>query len=118
MPQAIETVAASLTPAATATAQAMTPANGQSFNVRATASPTNAWLEAVWSPSQAAGDFRIRSPRLHDDVNAIRVASELNLSQPQLKECFAQVLYSQDQLIVEEVYTAAPLVTNLAQGFM
>jgi hypothetical protein len=118
MGAAIETVAASLTPAATATAQAMTPATGQSFNVRATASPSVAHLEALWAPSQAPGDLRIRSPRLHDDVNALRFASPLASSEPVAKDCFAQTLYSQDQLIVEEVYTAAPLVTDLAQAFM
>jgi hypothetical protein len=118
MGQAIETVAGFLSNAASATAQAMTAATSQSFNVRAANGQSAISLEAVWAPFQDAGDFRIRSPRLHDDVNAMRWASPGNLANPVAKEYFTQPLYSQDSLIVEAVFTSAPTAAHISTGFM
>jgi hypothetical protein len=115
---AIETVGAVLSNAATATAQAMTPAINQSFQVRATNGTTNAWLETAWADFQDAGNFRVRSPRLHDDVNAIQLAPIISTPDPLAAENFEQELYSQDTLILEAVFTVAPTAAHISTAFM
>jgi hypothetical protein len=118
MPQAIETVIGYLSNAATAGAQAMTPGLNQSFNVRATNGQTVAWLEAAWASFQDPGYFRVRSPRLHDDVNGIEMQALSTNVSPLLSEYFAQELYSQDALIVEAFFTTVPTATHASFGGM
>lgn len=112
---AVETVVGSLVSVATATAQPYTPGNGQSFNVRATNGQTVAWLEAMWTKSLDAGYTRVRSPRLHDDVIGIEAQHFVGNASPLLSEYFEQELYSQDSLIVEDFFTAAPTVNDVQQ---
>lgn len=118
MGQAIETVVGSLVAVATATAQPYTAGNGQSFQVRATNGTTEAHLEALWTKSLDAGYTRIRSPRLHDDVIGIEAEHYIGNASPLLCEYFSTLLYSQDILIVEDFFTAAPTVNDVQQiGF-
>jgi hypothetical protein len=115
---AVETVVGSYAAVAATGAQAYTPGNGQSFNVRALAPNTNAHLETIWTNSQDAGYTRIRSPRLHDDVVGIEVQHNIGDATPLEAECFTQMLYSQDSLTVEDYFTSAPTVTDVQQvGF-
>lgn len=115
MGAAIETVVGSYAAAATTGAQAYTAGNGQSFQVRATNGSTMAHLETVWNQAQDAGYTRIRSPRLHDDVIGIESQHFIGNLSPLLMENFTQVLYSQDSLIVEDYWVAAPTAAHVQQ---
>lgn len=115
----LETVGFSLVDVAAATAQAMNPLNGQSATIRATANGNApVTLESIFTDFQDAGDFRIRSPRMHDDVNGIRLAAPAGIPQIAVNEYFEQPLYSQDTLIVEAVFTAAPTVAHISLGYL
>src|SRR5271154_1605672 len=114
----IETVVGYADLAAATGAQALTPLSPQSFNVRATNGTTKAHMEAIWTDG-ATGDvgfFRIRSPRLHDDVNGIEVGISIGDPSPVLLEGFTQDLFSQDSLTVESYYLSAPTVDDAFFG--
>ena len=115
----IETVAGILTNAASTGAQAMTAASTQSFNIRAAASNTSpVTLETVWADFQDQGDVRIRSPRMHDTANALRVATIPSYFGALLDEYFEQPLFSQDNLTVEGYFTVAPTVNHISLAFL
>lgn len=115
----MELVGFSLADAAAVGAQAMAALNGQSATIRATANGSAAvTLESIGTDFQDAGDFRIRSPRMHDDVNAIRLAAPAGVPQWAANEYFAQPLYSQDTLTVEAVFTAAPTLNHVSLGYL
>lgn len=62
----------------------------------------NAWLLQVWQiQNTTAGWVRIRSPRMHDMVQGIRLQSEFSDGHPLLPQGFAQLLYAQDNLTIE-----------------
>jgi hypothetical protein len=117
-PAAIETVAGFLSDANAATAQAFTAATTQSFNVRAASPNSGISMQALWAPFQDAGDIRIRSPRMHDDVNGLRYAAPVALSDLVAEEDWSEPLYSQDTLIVEGVFTVAPTAGHISTVFM
>lgn len=54
-----------------------------------------------WSDHQAAGTFRIRSPRMHDNVQGIRFGTTIGNVFPLLPWGIPQYVYPQDQLTVE-----------------
>ena len=112
MGYAIETVIGYLSNAASTGAQAMTAGASQSFNVRATNGTSLAHLESIWATFQDPGYARIRSPRFHDDVNGIEIQAVSTNVSPLANEGFGQPLYSQDSLIVEGYFTAAPTATH------
>ena len=112
---AVETVVGSYAATATTGAQAYTAGNGQTFQVRATNGTSRASLESIWTKSADAGYTRIRSPRLHDDVNGIEVEHFVNNTSPLANEYFSNALYSQDTLIVEDYFTTAPTVNDVQQ---
>lgn len=62
----------------------------------------NAYLEDVWALSATAGTIRVRSPRLHDNVQGIRMGIAASDPRPLLPDWFEQPLYPQDVLIVEQ----------------
>lgn len=117
MPYGIETVVGGYTAAATATVQAFTANSAQSFNVRALAGNTTAEIAQIWTQSSAAGLTRIRSPRLHDDVVGVEVAHLTNNCSPLTGENFAQTVYSQDTLIVEDSWIVAPAAVTQGMAF-
>jgi hypothetical protein len=111
----IELVQFHLADAAATGAQAMTPGNQQSANIRATAGGSaQVTLEAIIASFQDAGDFRVRSPRMHDDVNAVRIQAPAGVPTILAAEAFQQPLYSQDNLTVEAVFTTAPTVNHVS----
>jgi hypothetical protein len=115
----LELVGFSLSDAAATGAQAMAALNGQSATIRATAGGSAAvTLESIATDFQDAGDFRIRSPRMHDDVNGIRVAAPAGIPQWAANEYFAQPLYSQDALITEAVFTVAPTAGHTSLAYL
>jgi hypothetical protein len=80
---------------------ACTPATGDSFNVRNFLAPDTAYLLDAWALGATAGTARVRSPRLHDNVQGIRAKFLASTPQPFLPDWARQVLYAQDTLILE-----------------
>lgn len=74
---------------------------GQSLQVRATPEGSETILQQCWANNKTGGIVRVRSPRMHDDVQGIRArvgASDQRLLLPaQVRE----KLYSTDTLTVE-----------------
>lgn len=80
---------------------ALTMATGNSLTLRNTAIDSEILLAQAWAANQTAGNLRIRSPQLHDNVQGIRlfvVASEVD---PLLPKSHLQRLQTQDTLVVE-----------------
>jgi len=114
MGRALEVVAGFATnPGATFTP--LTPSTGQSFTVRGTDITKGTWLLSSWAFNAAAGELRIRSPRLHDFFSGIRnritAASVVPLYLDPTGDSYAQRLYAQDNLTVEITGGAAELDT-------
>ena len=80
---------------------AMAPFAGDVFAVRNYNNPDTCELLDMWAQTTTAGMFRIRSPRLHDNVQGIRqrtiAATNRVLDSPKA----TQPLYAQDLLIAE-----------------
>jgi hypothetical protein len=74
---------------------------GQSSTVRNTDASSRVLLQDMWADAATAGAFRIRSPRLHDNVQGIRFQNPASLAQSLLGWYPDQPLYPQDQLIAE-----------------
>lgn len=81
---------------------ALTPNTGDSFSVRNFDSPGVARLLTYWGLSATAGIARVRSPRLHDNVQGIRAKVLAATPQPLLPDWGVQSLYAQDTLILEQ----------------
>lgn len=80
---------------------ACTPATGDSFSVRNFTPPDAAYLIDEWALGATAGISRVRSPRLHDNVQGIRTKFLAATPQPLLPDYTQQILYPQDALILE-----------------
>lgn len=97
---AMEVIAGQATaPGATLTALTMNA--GNSLTVRYAAPTTDVRLIQMWARNNAAGIFRIRSPKLHDNVQGIRYRVVLNDPVPVLAWGSWQKLVPQDTLIAE-----------------
>jgi hypothetical protein len=97
---AMDTVSATAT-APGAALTAATAVSGDTLQIKNTNSGTPAWLLNTWAKTQAAGMLRIRSPKLHDNVDAIRSRVQSGIVDYLTAWGFPQRLYSQDVLIVE-----------------
>lgn len=84
-----------------ATLATTTIAPGDSFQIKNAAINSDIWLLTAWADNQVAGEFRIRSPKMHDNVDAIRTRVQIGVLKPQLPLGAAQRLYAQDVEIVE-----------------
>jgi len=93
---------------------AVTMSGSDSNSVRAFNQGTDkAFLMAQWGYTQVIGTARVRSPRMHDNVQGLRTQTQALSSDPQYWGTdFMQQLYAQDTLILE---TAAP--TDAAGNF-
>jgi len=80
---------------------ACTPSTGDQFAVRNFAQGASAWLCQEWGLGAAGGVQRIRSPRMHDNVQGIRTLRQAADSSPLLTEFDRETLYAQDNLTVE-----------------
>lgn len=79
---------------------AVTAGSGDSFAVRS--APTAAiYLENLWAREASAGILRVRSPRLHDNVQGIRHRIPAGVTRALWADSVRQRLYSQDTLTVE-----------------
>lgn len=90
-----------LATAPSTTFTAVTMFTGNSNTVRNTNDDSDILLLNAWADNQAAGDLRIRSPRLHDNVQGIRLGVAASEVMPLLPMPPAQKLISQDTLTVE-----------------
>lgn len=74
---------------------------GQSFQIRSTPDAAPPYLLGMWGQAATAGLLRLRSPRMHDNVQGIRTvlpaATVSNVFTPGAKT----LMYSQDQLTFE-----------------
>jgi hypothetical protein len=109
MPRALDTVTGFVTaPGATFTAWTM--ATGDSLAVRAAMPNSNIWLIGAWAWNQVAGVMRVRSPRLHDNVQGIRMRTPANIviNKIPIRDITgaAQKLFTQDTLIAEQTGSA------------
>jgi hypothetical protein len=109
MPRALDTVTGFATaPGATFTAWTM--ATGDTLAVRAAMPNSNIWLIGAWAFNQVAGVMRVRSPRMHDNVQGIRMRTPASIVFNKIPtrdiSGAAQKLFTQDTLIVEHTGSA------------
>ncbi len=97
---AIDTVVATAT-APGATITSLTAASGDSLAVRNADLTKPIWLLSVWAFNNAAGVARVRSPRLHDNVQGIRSQVLAATPLPLIPFFPQQRLIPQDTLILE-----------------
>jgi hypothetical protein len=100
MPAAIDTVTSTGT-AIGASLAATTVAGGDSLQVKNTNGNTPAWMLQFWVKNQAAGEVRIRSPKMHDNVDNIRARVQTGLVDYLQPLGIRQRLFSQDVMVVE-----------------
>jgi len=79
----------------------LTMAAGNSATVRNAPLERRVWLLQAWVDAQGAGTFRIRSPRLHDNVQGIRLDTTTGYPVPLLPWGTPQRLVPQDTLVLE-----------------
>lgn len=85
----------------------LTPNTGDSFAVRNFDAPGAASFIDYWALGATAGIARVRSPRLHDNVQGLRSKYLAATPQPLLPDWAQQSLYAQDTLILEQTGGAA-----------
>lgn len=113
MPPALELTLGNVT-FSNAAIVSLAAATGQTFTIRGTTPQADVRLMAMWAYLQAAGIFRIRSPRLHDQVNGIRVQSGVKDNRSAITPHPLQRLYAQDILIPE--ISSADAAGNIELG--
>lgn len=87
---------------APSTAQtALTMATGNSLTIRNAALSSKVNLLTAWTDNQLRGILRIKSPKLHDNVQGIRLGVNANIVQPLIDPTFLQPLFPQDTLTVD-----------------
>jgi len=79
----------------------LTMASGNSATIRNAPIGSRVHLLQAWVDAQGAGVFRIRSPRLHDNVQGIRLATTVGYPVPLLPWGYPQRLVPQDTLVLE-----------------
>lgn len=100
MGAALEVIGASGT-AIGATLAALTAVTGDSLAVRAAPGEKAIKLVQFWNDVQVAGTLRIRSPRMHDNVQGIRCDTIVGDPRPLMPYGVVQRLYSNDTLSVD-----------------
>src|SRR5579872_2330687 len=80
---------------------ATTIAAGDSFTIRNANPNSKVWMLNYWTHNLVAGMSRIRSPKLHDNVDAIRSRALVATLDPVLPLGTRQVFTPQDTMIVE-----------------
>lgn len=83
------------------TLAALAPVSGDSLAIQTFPIGQRALLLQAWVDAQAAGTVRIRSPKMHDNVNGIRIDTIASDAKPLLPWGAAQLLYPNDTFIVE-----------------
>ncbi len=114
MGTALEVVAGRVT-APGATVTALTANTGASFTVRNSPPTYDIRLLAMWAKVNVAGVFRIISPRLHDNVQGIRMQTSTGAAVPALPYRPIQRLYAQDALA--PAISGSGVAGNIELGF-
>lgn len=83
-----------------ATITAVTMATGDSNVVRNYEMPAKAYIDNIWNDNGTAGVLRVRSPRLHDNVQGIRFRAGTTVRSLMGDE-LKQFVYPQDTLTLE-----------------
>lgn len=83
------------------TIAALTAVSGDSLAVPNFDVNKKAWILQVWADVQAVGTLRIRSPKMHDNVNGIRIDTVASDATPLLPWGFPVRIYPNDVLNVE-----------------
>jgi len=89
------------------TLTAWTLASGNSVAIRSAPLDRKVYLLEMWADNQGAGTLRVRSPRLHDNVQGIRYGITVSDPVPLMPPGFPQPLIPQDALVVEHSGSAA-----------
>jgi hypothetical protein len=105
MGRALEILTGHVTAPST-TFTAWTMAAGNSLTIRNAPLEKKVSLLQAWADNQGAGTLRIRSPRLHDNVQGIRLDITASDPVPLLAKGIPQVLIPQDTLIAEHTGSA------------
>jgi hypothetical protein len=100
MPAGLEVIAGQFT-APGATFQPLTMNSGNTLTVRNAALGSDVRLIQMWAKHQSAGVFRVRSPKLHDVIQGIRIRNPASLSIEMLPWDTFQKLVPQDVLTAE-----------------
>lgn len=100
MPPALDTITSTGT-AIGASLAALTIASGDSFTIKNASLQSDVFMLNYWADVQLAGIVRIRSPKLHDNVDCIRSRTLVNCLEPLLPFGQPQRFYPQDTEIVE-----------------
>lgn len=87
--------------AISATISALTAVAGDSFAIKSGVPGKQIRLLQHWADAQVAGTGRIRSPRLHDNVQALRWDTTISDPRPLMPWGISQRLYENDVLNVE-----------------
>jgi hypothetical protein len=102
--------------APSSTLTAMTMAAGNSLTVRNCALTADIRLTQMWAFNNAAGIFRVRSPKLHDNVQGIRYRVVASDPCPLMPAGATQKLVAQDTLIAE--ISGSAVAGQIEQGQM
>lgn len=84
-----------------ATLTGLTMASGNVLTIRNASIDSLIVLITAWTDNQGAGVLRIRSPKLHDNVQGIRLYTVVSEVRPLIPSWTKQKLVPQDTLIVE-----------------
>jgi hypothetical protein len=85
---------------------------GDALVVRATPLDKKIWLLGAWTEHRVVGQVRIRSPKLHDNVEGIRLSAQAANTSPLFPADCKQLLYPQDTLIVEQTGGGAGVIDS------
>jgi len=91
---------------------ALTPSSGASFTVRSFQFSDGAYVDGMWAKGGTAGLFRVRSPRLHDNVQGIKFNYLVNNPRNWLYGYQSQIVEPQDNLVAEITGGAAETDTG------
>lgn len=97
---ALELIAAQGT-AIGATIAALTAVAGDSLAVRNTGNANPAKILQLWTDVQVAGTLRIRSPKMHDNVQGMRFDTIVGDIRPLLPWGYGQSIYPNDVIVAE-----------------
>ena len=84
-----------------ATLAALAAVTGDSLQVPFFPESKKAWLLNLWADVQVAGTLRVRSAKMHDNVNGLRYDTAIADLSPALPYCVKQPLYSGDLLNID-----------------
>lgn len=100
MPLCYETIAGRVTnPGGTLTA--LTADTGDSFTIRNFTQGTKAYIDEIWQHAATPGVIRVRSPRMHDNVQNLRLTNPTANARALLPMAVFQMIYPQDVMVVE-----------------